>query len=61
MEDKRLGAAEAARRLGISMQTLARWRKEGRIPYVRAWSGAHPQYREADVDRLLASRQETER
>lgn len=53
---ERIGAAEAARRLGVSMQTLARWRKQGRLSFVRAWPGAHPQYYAAEVDALLADR-----
>jgi hypothetical protein len=45
-------AGEAARALGIRTETLARWRKAGRITGTRMGNG-HFEYARAEVERVL--------
>lgn len=54
---KRISAAEAAQRIGIKTQTLAKWRCTGRGP--RGWvriSATHVTYEEIEVQRFLDER-----
>lgn len=48
---------EAMRYLGVSRTTLARYRKNGTLPYAKLEGGAAPvYYRLADIEALLESR-----
>lgn len=51
-----LTPSQAARRIGMAMQTLARWRVEGREPH---WLkvGGRCFYRVATIESFLASRE----
>ena len=58
---KRISAAEAAQRIGIKTQTLAKWRCTGRGP--RGWvrvSATHVTYEEIEVQRFLDERPQRE-
>ena len=58
---KRISAAEAANRIGIKTQTLAKWRCTGRGP--RGWvrvSATHVTYEEAEVQKFLDERPQRE-
>jgi excisionase family DNA binding protein len=53
---KLLTAAEVAERTGLSVETLAQWRSQGRgIPYVKI-SRNCVRYRQSDLDGWLAER-----
>lgn len=43
--------ADAARKLGVSVRTLARWEAGGRLKAVLT-AGGHRRYLSADIDRL---------
>ena len=47
-----LRASEVASRLQVSPKTIARWAKEGRLPY-RATLGGHRRYPAAAIEALL--------
>lgn len=47
-----LRASEVAARLQVSPKTVARWAKEGRLPY-RATLGGHRRYPAVAIERLL--------
>lgn len=49
-EDKLLTIREAAETLGISVDTLRRWDKSGKLPAVRKEGGVHRYYRQEDLD-----------
>jgi excisionase family DNA binding protein len=54
-----LTAGEVAKQAGVSDESVRQWAKRGRLPHVRAASGAHGAlylFRQADVDRFLAER-----
>jgi excisionase family DNA binding protein len=48
-----LRSAEVADLLGVSPKTVARWAKEGRLPFVRTLGG-HRRYSEAAIRELTA-------
>ena len=50
MEEKLLTIAEAAEILGVSMDTLRRWDKSGKLIAVRKEGGVHRFYREKDLE-----------
>jgi excisionase family DNA binding protein len=52
---ERLTRAQAAAHLGVSLTVLARWRREGRIPYLQLTDGKAVYERE-ELDRWLESR-----
>jgi len=52
--DDLLSVAEAARMMGVSERTLARYRLEGRLPYVR-YSLTKVLYRRSDIALFIAS------
>jgi excisionase family DNA binding protein len=47
-----LRAAEAAARLHVSPKTVARWAKDGRLPYRRTLGG-HRRYDPQQIDQLV--------
>lgn len=49
-----LRASEVASRLHVSPKTIARWAKEGRLPY-RATLGGHRRYPAADIEQIISS------
>jgi excisionase family DNA binding protein len=53
-QPKYLHTAQVAELLQVSPKTVARWAKEGRLPYVRTLGG-HRRYLEADIQDLRAS------
>ncbi len=48
-----LYAGEVANLLGVSPKTIARWARQGRLPYQRTLGG-HRRYPEAAIRALLA-------
>ncbi len=54
MEEKLLTITEAAEILGVSLDTLRRWDKSGKLVAIRKEGGVHRYYRERDLD-LFAS------
>ena len=50
MEEKLLTIAEAAEMLGVSLDTLRRWDKSGKLTAVRKEGGVHRFYREKDLE-----------
>lgn len=54
MEEKLLTIAEAAEILGVSIDTLRRWDKSGKLVAIRKEGGVHRYYRQQDLD-LFAS------
>ncbi len=50
MEEKLLTIAEAAEILGISIDTLRRWDKSGKLVAIRKEGGVHRYYRQSDLD-----------
>lgn len=50
MEEKLLTIAEAAEILGVSLDTLRRWDKNGKLTAVRKDGGVHRFYREKDLE-----------
>ncbi|MDO8728326.1 MAG: helix-turn-helix domain-containing protein [bacterium] len=54
MEEKLLTIAEAAEILGVSLDTLRRWDKNGKLVAIRKEGGVHRYYRQNDLD-LFAS------
>jgi excisionase family DNA binding protein len=48
-----LRSAEVADLLGVSPKTVARWAKQGRLPFVRTLGG-HRRYPEAAIRELTA-------
>lgn len=52
MPDRYLRSAEVARMLQVSPKTVARWAKEGKLPYM-ATLGGHRRYPATAVDRLI--------
>lgn len=51
--EKYLRTAEVAQRLQVSPKTVARWAKEGRLPYL-ATLGGHRRYPLSAIERLMA-------
>ncbi|MFP5224491.1 MAG: helix-turn-helix domain-containing protein [Actinomycetota bacterium] len=60
MTDRYLRTAEVARRLQVSPKTIARWAKEGKLPYL-ATLGGHRRYPSQAVERLVHLLDETDR
>lgn len=54
MEEKLLTITEAAEILGVSLDTLRRWDKSGKLVAIRKEGGVHRYYRQRDLD-LFAS------
>lgn len=52
MADRYLRSSEVARLLQVSPKTVARWAKEGKLPYL-ATLGGHRRYPSAAVDQLV--------
>lgn len=50
MEEKLLTIAEAAEILGVSLDTLRRWDKNGKLVAIRKEGGTHRYYRENDLE-----------
>jgi len=50
MEEKLLTIAEAAEILGVSLDTLRRWDKNGKLVAIRKEGGTHRYYREKDLE-----------
>ena len=50
MEEKLLTIAEAAEILGVSLDTLRRWDKNGKLVAIRKEGGVHRYYRQGDLD-----------
>lgn len=50
MEEKLLTIAEAAEILGVSLDTLRRWDKSGKLVAIRKGGGTHRYYREKDLE-----------
>lgn len=53
--DHLVAPQEAARRLGISRNTLLRWEESGHITPIRLPSGVR-RYRTADIDALISAK-----
>lgn len=52
-EDKRMMTAEAARRAGVSVATLRRWLREGRVRAPKRDRLGWRQFSQSDVDGLI--------
>ncbi|MFA5129611.1 MAG: helix-turn-helix domain-containing protein [Patescibacteria group bacterium] len=50
MEEKLLSIAEAANMLGVSLDTLRRWDKSGKLVAIRKEGGVHRFYRKKDLE-----------
>lgn len=50
--ERYLRTAEVAERLQVSPKTVARWAKEGRLPYL-ATLGGHRRFPETIIERLV--------
>ena len=50
MEEKLLTIAEAAEILGVSLDTLRRYDKNGKLVAIRKEGGVHRYYRQSDLD-----------
>ena len=50
MEEKLLNIREAAEILGVSLDTLRRWDKSGKLTAIRKEGGVHRYYREKDLE-----------
>lgn len=50
MEEKLLTITEAAEILGVSLDTLRRWDKNGKLVAIRKEGGVHRYYRQSDLD-----------
>lgn len=50
MEEKLLTITEAAKILGVSLDTLRRWDKSGKLVAIRKEGGTHRYYREKDLE-----------
>lgn len=53
--EERLTIGEAARLVGVSVDTLRRWAKAGHVPQERVGPGGHRRFRRADVEALIAA------
>lgn len=58
--DRYLRTSEVATRLQVSPKTVARWAKEGRLPYL-ATLGGHRRFPTDAIDRLEESLSRTDR
>lgn len=52
--EKFLRTSEVAQRLQVSPKTVARWAKEGRLPYL-ATLGGHRRFPEKHIDELVGN------
>lgn len=48
-----LTIGEAARYLGVSVDTLRRWDSDGRLRSIRLTAGGHRRYRRDEIESLL--------
>lgn len=46
------GINEAARNLGISVDSLREWERQGTIPKAKRTPGGHRRYSDTDLDRI---------
>jgi excisionase family DNA binding protein len=53
-EDRLLPIGEAARQLGVSIDTIRRWEGEDKIHPIRT-PGGQRRFRQSEIDRLLAT------
>ncbi|MFA6917273.1 MAG: helix-turn-helix domain-containing protein [Candidatus Gracilibacteria bacterium] len=53
METELITIREASKILGVSVDTLRRWDKAGKLVAVRAGNGAHRRYKRVDIDLLM--------
>lgn len=53
MQNKLISIGEAAKLLGVSIDTLRRWDSAGRLPSIRGGSRGHRYYRQSDIDQYL--------
>lgn len=58
-DDDLLTTGQAARRLQVSLDTVRRWGKAGRIPMIRTPTG-NRRFRRSDVEALLVPVEPTE-
>ena len=52
MNDRYIATADVARMLHVSPKTVARWAKEGRLPFIRTLGG-HRRYPKVEIERLV--------
>lgn len=57
MEDKLLTISQAARRIGIHINTLRAWTDAGRVPVFRTPTNQR-RYRQSDIDEIAKPRME---
>ncbi len=50
-----LSTTDVAHRLGVTPETVRRWTKAGYLKLHRRTPGNHRQYKQSDVDALIAS------
>ena len=50
MDDKLVNIGQAAEILGVSIDTLRRWDKSGKLVAIRKEGGTHRYYREKDLE-----------
>lgn len=53
MQNRLLSISEAARLLGVSIDTLRRWDATGRLPSIRSGPRGHRFYKQSDIDHYL--------
>lgn len=53
MQNRLLSISEAARLLGVSIDTLRRWDTTGRLPSIRSGPRGHRFYKQSDIDHYL--------
>jgi excisionase family DNA binding protein len=56
VNDEYIGATEAAKRLGVHINTVRNWAKDGRLQPVQLPGSKRSQYRVSDIDRMVADR-----
>lgn len=52
--DKLLHPWEAAQMMGVSIKTLSRWAKAGKVPFIKTLGG-HRRYKRAAITALINS------
>lgn len=52
MNDRYIATADVARMLHVSPKTVARWAKDGRLPFIRTLGG-HRRYPKVEIERLV--------
>lgn len=51
--DKLISVGEAAARVGVSVDTIKRWEKAGKLAQAQRTPTGHRRFRRADIERLL--------